>query len=376
MTTASDGSQVNHGPASRVSAVPDDLASYSAVGLRVDRGLAEQTKAFWRAMYHLRPVAAKSDPRIPRIIDDGSNEENTAVNWLARAEQVDAWVAEVARAFVAAEGNAPIQGPRVKVTVLADNLDSAIAAGDSDAPTDLKLSGNRLRGPNGELFDLVVPPMTNASYWASCVGGAKYNALNTITPDDPTSVPQTMGGIDPGWTVVDTKFGMTSINKPGFWTQIAAGVSPPLEDFGEPAGPEGYRGVLEQLAGAGAHSPESSSSGGLPPDDPFLERAPFVQTRPQERVASAVDVLGVVNQSLGNVVHVKNGALAAYQTTYERNVDGRTRAVVRLYKVGTPPRGDKDVTHAYYGSVGKDGRWELTPITPEPHGPQTAIRNP
>jgi hypothetical protein len=362
-------------PAQRVSAIPDDLFHYSTVGLATDGDLITPAKAFWNTMYHLRPVAGPADPRIPRILDQ-SNEEKTVVSWLDRAEQVDGWVGKVAQGFIAAQGSSPLQGPRVKVTVAADDLDSAIGSSEP-APSSLKVSGGMLRGPDGKLYPVVVPPTTNG-YLHDCISGPHFNSDFGITPDDPSSAAQTDGGLDPGWVTVDTKIGMTSINPPSGWDRLWAAVSPELSDFGEPAGPEGYRDILNELHGHDASSTAETSSSGLPPDDPFLDnqdgytpspRLPLPDRRRQETGAAAVGALSQVDTSLANVVHVQNGALAAYHTTYEHNVDGRTRAVVRLYKVGVPPGGDETTTNAFFGSVDGDGHWKLTPVTPSPPPP-------
>jgi hypothetical protein len=98
-------------------------------------------------------------------------------------------------------------------------------------------------------------------------------------------------------------------------------------------------------------------------------RVPMPDNGRQETANAGVDVLTQVDQSLANEIHVDNGALAAYHTTFERNDDGRTRAVVRLYEIGEPPSGGDAQTRAFYGEPDSDGTWKLTPVKPAPSPP-------
>lgn len=380
------------GPASEVSAVPDDLRGYSSTALQIDSTLAEPVQSFWRAMSGLRLVAATADPRIPQMVS-ATSEENDAVSWLARAEQVDGWVAKVAQAFVAADGPSPLQGPEIQLSVNDGALASALAALESAAPNGLQVTGGKLRGPDGQLYDVVVPPMVNgqpvdvnAPYCVALDPSHAYDADHVITPDDLTSMAQTDDGMDPGWvTVGNASLGVTAINPPSKLDYLAAIVAPGLEAFGEPAGPSEYRSLLEELSGNPQEPESPSGGGGLPPDDPFLTDrddytpppgVPMPEMGNQETVDAGVGALTQIDESLGNVVHLKNGALAAYHATFERNVDGRTRAIVRLYRIGIPPGGSDSQTTVSYGSVDPHGHWTLTPIQAKPPPPGVSMGPP
>jgi len=353
------------GPSSVVSAFPDFLDGYSRLGLEIDRSLAVPVSAFRTAMQYLPWSAANADIRIPWMVGPASDEHDQAVQWLAGVEEIDGWVAKVAAAFRAADDR-----PSPLLSATEQALDSALAALPT-GPDGLQISGGQLVGPDGELFDIFVPPKVDGRLRVTASGDllpsppcatGEYNADYLVTADDPTSVAQTNNGSDPGWITVGRPLvGLTTIDAPTFWERALASLSPIASVNGEAAAPADYAELLGTL-GLGDPGPLAPAPGALPPSDPPEAGAPprAVAT------GAAVEVLAAIAQAVINNEQLDNAASLAYQVTFERNAeDGRTRAIVRFYQYTTLPGAVAEL-HAWYGSVAPAGNWTGTAIEPKP----------
>lgn len=394
-------SPTDDGPGERatVAAIPDLLDDYSRIALDIDHHpLAYAVRRFWGAMCSLRAVAATADSNIPPMLGFAI-EENLAVDWLARAEEVDAGVARVAQAFRTADAGPAPAGPGVRYSVAAAMLDDALAGLVAAAtvvpgvPPGLQVVGDKLRGPDGQLYDVFVPQMVSGTPLDAMVGpgagmacaaglqGLLYNADHGITPDLPTSMPQTDNGRDPGWVTVGSGFaGLTTIRPPTAAERAAATVSPDFRLYGtDPAAPADYTDLLRQL-GARAPGPLVSAPGDLPEDDPFMDDAdggespgaPGVvlpDTSGAEGAQTTLDAAGLIITAMNNTFYLDDASTFGYQTTFERNVDGRTRAVVRFYQMRTPDGADERVTSVAYGSLAPNGAWGFTWLTMNPTQP-------
>jgi hypothetical protein len=340
--------------------------------------LANPVASFNAAMTALRPLAPIVDPRIPRMLD-GSDEEGDVLRWLLSAESNDRWVALVADAFLAAGAGSLRIGTRVTVDPFA--LKRALnALDDKDHVDGLHVVDGRVKGPRGELFSVFVPPLAGGT--TDCpprYPDDAYNADNFLTADEPTSDAQTAGGKDPGWSIVGKPLiDIVALRHHDGWLTAAAIATPrqALEGKPEQAGRDRYEKLVGELRGDSGQS-EPPEPEELPPDNPYLTSRDHYTPPPdismpgfprQETGEAGVGALRLGVDAASNVADLDNGELGVCNVTFERNIDGRTRAVVRLYQQEKLPDSEW-VTHVSYGSPNDDGTWQLKPLKVRQPGP-------
>lgn len=221
------------------------------------------------------------------------------------------------------------------------------------------MGGGAVRGPDGELYPLVVPRYYDEGApndgWGSSVEGSGPR-------------PEDLGGADDGWFVVGRTAGTSTTQPLATWEKIAIGASGFMGTTSVGDDPRfDLRGALAVDDNGFPRLADAESTAG--PGKPFADprdnptntpvSAPGFDPSRTGRVGGAIDVVSGAANSATLLREVDGGEDSRFVLTLEENEDGRRRALMRTYEVfeGVDDKtGDPEFTiQSRYGFLDEEG---------------------